>query len=64
MPANSLKSIALPSMTGMAASGRCRPAQDGSAIADDGDGVAFDGKLPGLARVGAMASHTRATPGV
>ena len=39
-------------------------AQHGGAIADDGDGVAFDGKLPGLARLGgngfAHARHARA----
>ena len=51
-PPNSLKSIALPSITGIAASGAdVAEAEHGRAVADDGDGVLLDRQVPDLARI-------------
>ena len=65
MPANSLKSIALPSMTGMAASGPMSPkprtAVPSLTTATELPLMVSCQALRGWA---AMASHTRATPGV
>ena len=52
MSPNWRKSIALPSITGSAASGPMSPeAQDSRAVGDDGDRVALDRQLERLARV-------------
>ena len=51
-PANSLNSIALPSITGIAAAGPdVAEAEHGGAVGDDGHRVALDGQRPGLGRV-------------
>ena len=53
MPANSLKSMHLPSITGMLASGPMSPRPSTArAVGDDGDRVALDRVLEGLVAVG------------
>ena len=63
--ANSLNSIALPSMTGMAASGPMSPSPS-TAVPSDTTATVFAliVYLKAFWRFSEMAEHTRATPGV
>ena len=58
MSAKRLNSTALPSITGLAASGaEIAQAQNGGAIGDDGDEIAFDGVVVGAARILGDGQH-------
>ena len=65
-PPNCLNSTALPSITGIAAAGPMSPRPEhGGAVGDDRDRVGDPGVVVGSsAGSAAIASHTRATPGV
>ena len=65
MPPNSLNSIALPSITGIAASGPMLPSPS-TAVPSDTTATVFRLIVSDQARSGAsaIARHTRATPGV